>query len=281
MHVVEQLMRGGHFAAFCSFLAEVGHKDFIKKAATLSRTEASYNASQDNMLTWVLWQSIFTAVIDLISESTDTDPPAHHPNSQDGGSDTNDSDNNTQGVQVKIKELCQLAYMDTWSQIGDPPDKVWLDTFISKRVRVTPKVLLSLMCRKLGMPVTQDNRKDLLTQLQWRCYGALSETRRRIKRKFVGISSLSRNRRDFVRIQTPTQTVGDDGRITIHDVCWSAQILMFVHVSGFVTPDLGIALPSNCRNTQENTSSVRFALVRWLAPHPMRSFHSSTTRRLM
>ena len=125
------------------------------------------------------------------------------------------------------------------------------------------------MCRKLGMPVSATSRVKLLTELQWRCFGTLSETRVGLKRKFVGISTISKNRRDFVRIRTPPQTVHNDGTTTVNDTCWAAQILMFVHVSGFATSsDLGIVLPENCRNTNTNTSSVRFALVRWLAPHP-------------
>ena len=264
MHMVEQFMRGGHLAAFCTFLAEVAHKDFIKMAASLSRTDASFNVSQDNMLKWVLWQAIFTAVFDLISASSDTDSePPRHTSSQDGGSDTDDD------VPVHFKELCPLPHLDSWSAIGDSPDDAWLNTFMSKRVRVTPKVLLNLMCRKLGMRVSQASRGKLLSsQLQWRCFGTLSEKRRMMKRKFVGISSLSKGRRDFVRIRTPAETVADDGTTTVIDTCWSAQILMFVHVSGFTTPDLGVFLPENCRNNEANASWVRFALVRWLAPHP-------------
>ena len=263
MHMVEHVMRGGHFAAFCTFLAEVAHKDFIKMAATLSRTEADYNVSQDNMLKWVLWQTIFTAVIEHVSESTsDTDPPNHHPSTHDSGNDNNI------GVEVQIKEECPLPYMDTWSGITDIAHARWQETFLSKRVRVTPKGFLSIMCRKLMMSASAPNRMKLRTELQWRCFGTLSETRMGLKRKFVGISR-SPGRRDFVRIRTPAQNVADDGTITINDTCWAAQILMFVHVSGFTTEsDSGIVLPEQCRNTEENTSSVRFALVRWLAAHP-------------
>ena len=270
MHMVEHLMRGGHFAAFCTFLAEVTHKDFIKMASRLSRTEANFNVSQDNMLKWVLWQAIFTAAIAYVEESeSDTDPNAHVGGNNNPSSDS-DSDNN--GVQVKIKEECALPYMDTWCEIGLRPTQEWQDTFISKKVRVTRKELLSIMCRKLKMPVSANNRVDLLTKLQWRCFGTLAETRVNAlwpKRKFVGISSISKDRRDFVHIHTPSHTVADDGTRTIIDTCWSAQILMFVYVSGFTTPaDLGIVLPENCRNTNENTSSVRLALIRWLCPHP-------------
>jgi len=259
MHMVEQLMRGGHFGAFCTFLAEVAHKDFIKMAAALSRTDASYNVSQDNMLKWVLWQAIFNAVFERTSEPMDTEDPPRHTSSQDGGSDTDDD------VLVQWKELCHLSYLDRWSGVGD----ICMEAFLSNRVRVTAKGLLNLMCRKLGMRVSQISRAKLLSsQLQWRCFGALCEKRRNLKRKFVGISSLSKDRRDFVHIRTPAETVADDGTITAIDTCWAAQILMFLHVSGFTTPDLGVFLPTNCRNSEANAASVRFALVRWLAPHP-------------
>ena len=258
--MVEHLMRGGHFAASCTFLAEVAHKEYIKMAATLSRTEANYNVSQDRMLDWVLWQTIFTGAIDNVSESSTGDCVPHDA-SCDGGNDSSDSGS---GDTVRVKEECHLPYMDQWSaSLGRDA----METFISKRVRVTPATLLNKMCRKLELPMTRNSRLKLLTELHWRCFGTLSESRAEFKRKFVGISKISKDRRDFVRLLTPAQIEADDGTVTVCDTCWSAQIIMFIHVSGF-TDSGGIKLPEKCRNSPENSSSVRLAFVRWLAPHP-------------
>ena len=267
IHMVEHLMRGGHFAAFCTFLAEVAHKDFIKMAARMSRTEASYNVSQDNMLKWVLWQAIFVEAIRqaVESESAPRQPPHHHPSSH--GSDGDADADADVPVQIHVKEECPLPYMETWSTIDGQLNRVWQETFISKRVRVTRLGLLNIMCLKLVMEESANNRLKLVTELQWRCFGTFSDLR--LRRKFVGISSISKDRRDFVRLHTPSQTVAADGTITVIDTCWSAQILMFIHVSGFTTSsDSGIVLPEECRNTKTNTSSVHLALIRWFCPHP-------------
>lgn len=54
-HVPEHVRRGGHFAAYCTFLAEVSHKEYIKLSAAFAATKASHNETQENMLDWVLW----------------------------------------------------------------------------------------------------------------------------------------------------------------------------------------------------------------------------------
>ena len=108
-------------------------------------------------------------------------------------------------------------------------------------------------------------------QLQWDFYGVLCETRVNLKRKFVGSSIHQRNRRDFVRM------VGSE-----NNTCLSAELFMFVKLSGFVDipSDAGIFLPESCRNETTNTSSVVFALVRWLSPHPDALIRDSKLRPL-
>ena len=89
--------------------------------------------------------------------------------------------------------------------------------------------------------------------------GVLTESRTGLRRKIVGFSNSQPNRRDFVRM------VGSE-----NNTCLSAELLVFVKLSGFVDipSDTGLFLPENCRNEITNNRSVVFALVRWLVPHP-------------
>ena len=253
LHVPEHVHRGGHFAAFCTFLAEVSHKEYIKLSATFSRTEASHNESQKNMLNWVLWQRIFDEVLNLL-KNDDGDP-------QNEDADGSQDNGETRPPRLHIKLLCPLSYMDTWSNmrlLTELPDE-WGSKFFSKKVRVTQGVLLSILCKKINLEDSSENRLKLVQTLSFRCFGTIMQKRDQLRRKFVGISSTLPTRRDFVRIA---------GR---HDhTCLSAQILMFVHITDFadVDNDFGIVLPQNYRSPPANTSSVTFALIRWLSPHP-------------
>ena len=70
-HYPELIMRGGHAAAFCSFLAEASHRFNIKLAARFARTYASMNISQGKMLEWNCRQLLWMEVLKLV-EDTDT-----------------------------------------------------------------------------------------------------------------------------------------------------------------------------------------------------------------
>ena len=52
---------------------------------------------------------------------------------------------------------------------------------------------------------------------------------------------------------------------------------MFVKVSGFGQAS-GITLPFDVRNSEEDTSSVVFAVVRWLSAHPSATLRDSKGR---
>ena len=96
-----------------------------------------------------------------------------------------------------------------------------------------------------------------VTQLQWDFFGAVSERRPGLRRKFVGIDPRRRNRRDFVRIQGVE-----------NNTCLTAELIMFVIVSGFVqNPAEGFVLTPQFRNTVSNPHEIQFALMRWLSPH--------------
>ena len=159
--------------------------------------------------------------------------------------------------QVHYKLLFPLQYMESWSH-NTRCSVAWESKFFSKRVRVTHGGMLTILCNKFKIDPTPTNRAQLVHRLQWRCFGSLLETRDNLRRKFVGISRKSSTRRDFVRIC---------GRA--HNTCLSAQILMFVEISGFDnnTPN-AIVLPQDYRSPVTNTHSVVFALIRWLSPHP-------------
>ena len=79
-----------------------------------------------------------------------------------------------------------------------------------------------------------------------------------LRRKVVGISSLSPQRRDFVRLR------GDE-----HDTVLSAQVIMFVRVSGLAEAGIQVPLPLRYpANDSCNDDQVSLTLVRWLSPHP-------------
>ena len=51
-----------------------------------------------------------------------------------------------------------------------------------------------------------------------------------------------------------------------NNTCLSAQVLMFVHISGFRSTGRGIRLPDYL-TTPQNDGAVTLALIRWLSPH--------------
>ena len=70
-------------------------------------------------------------------------------------------------------------------------------------------------------------------------------------RKFVAVQP---NRRDFVRV-----------RGQYENTCLSVQLIVFLTIEGL--QDI-ISVPADLRNRSDNCTSITFALVRWLSPHP-------------
>ena len=267
LHMTELLMRGGHHAAYCTFLQEVAHKYNIKVAAKLARTYGSRNTSQDRMLEFMLTQEIYTAAIKC-SEGANA-------SSDDSSTSTNDAEQErtagiasaratTEGTTTPVAAvtMClkdRVCYLDNWSHIRAPPSSAWESTMISNKVRLTRGELLYLLCRKLNIGRDRADRARVCLQLTWEGYGSLIEQHDTFKRKMVGICRESPNRRDFVHIKPP---VGSQ-------TCLSAEIIMFLRISGFATAVReGVVLPEGYRSPIQNKEFVVFALVRWLSPHP-------------
>ena len=193
VHVHELLETGGHHGAFCTSLAEAGHKQWNKRAGQFSRVYRSLNSTQDGMLTWVLRQVLFSDVF-VIHERAQVQarevPPA-----------AVRSASNKFGM--------PLSYTDDWQDMqlcqnedGSLP-VMWRTTFLSKKVLISREELLVLLRTKLRMDPTLSNLQRILKALHIQCFGTLTTPITRgepsKRRKFVGIDST--HRRDFVRVR--------------------------------------------------------------------------------
>ena len=223
--------------AFCSFASEQAHKVFIKLAAQFARVYASVNKSQAGMLNWVNEHALFKAVI-------------HFGNLMTGFKRTR-----------KKRERKTIAFRDPlpysryWSAQRVRNNRLpvqWEGQFLSAQVRLTNLELMRILCSKLKLEDATHTHVLLAQHLSWEFYGSLVLNDTTSSRKFVGVSP---TRRDFVHLETPRG----------EDTCLSAQVLVFVKISGF--QDL-LTLPSWLRCPKDNYTSVTLALVRWLSPHP-------------
>ena len=80
----------------------------------------------------------------------------------------------------------------------------------------------------------------------------------RARRRVFGISDVSPQRRDFVRLN------GNENGTAL-----SAQVIMFVRVSGLAEAGIRVPLPLLYpTNDTCNDDQVTLTLVRWLSPHP-------------
>ena len=261
-HANELVQTGGHHGAYCTCVAEAGHKMAIKMAAKCSRKYGSINITQDGMLTYVQRQTLWSAVIQrntqqqMYQSSRQSSQPEHCSSDEDFVSETS------------FKLWQHLHYTDDWSSIHcarDRPPPAWGSTFLSKRVLITRTEILTLLRTKLQMEETWTNVVRLM-KLHWECFGSVTMTTASgIRRKVVGISSLSPQRRDFVRL-----------RGTENNTALSVQVMMFVKISGFI--DANIIVPHFLRNPQTNNDNIVLALVRWLSPHPEASVRDSEQR---
>ena len=189
VHVHELLETGGHHGAFCTSLAEAGHKQWNKRAGQFSRVYRSRNSTQDGMLTWVLRQILFSDVF-VIHERAQVQarevPPA--------------------AVRSTLYKFgMHLSYTDDWQDMqfdGSLP-VMWRTTFLSRKVLISREELLVLLRTKLQMDPTVSNLQRILKNLHIQCFGTLTtpitpgEPSKR--RKLVGIDST--HRRDFVRVR--------------------------------------------------------------------------------
>ena len=274
MHYTELITRAGHHGAACTSVVEASHKRYIKEAARASRTYASKNRSQEFMLQWVQRYRLYSQVISQARQAVADRMPAT--NTQDTAANAGESENPVGGVPMRKKLVERLPYMQGWDTLqcpGDSLPKTWGNTFVAPRLRMTRMEFLHALAIRLELLALDDDVDGgimvrMLGELQFECYGGLSVDVNDTRRKFVGMSSVARGRRDFVSIerQNNTSQAPVNTSATSQPTCLSAQILAFVKVSGF--SQNGIPLPANLRLSQTNTSDVTFAMIRWLSPHP-------------
>ena len=253
-HQTELVMRGGHHDAFCTHVSEAGHKLFNKLAARFSRKYASLNQSQDDMLSWVNRQKVWSEAVRLAKELLEHAPLPLSPPNQESPA----------GHMTK-RLRTPLSFTEDWRDanytIRNGRPSTWGSRLLSSKVRVTRHELLTLLCQQLG---TKDPKREdiqrVLSNLHLQCYGTLQTTDP--NRTFVGINDSQPRRRDFVRLGG----TGDPEQTT----CLSVHVMMFVKVSGFVKdpPGDGLELPVALRHPPSNYENVIFAVIRWLSPHP-------------
>ena len=236
------IVRAGHHGAYCTAAVEMGHIKFNKRAATLTRTESSQNRSEENMLEWNLRQQLYSAVKQLGDDCKDCD-------------NENAASRVVQSADDETSEftLSGPLLMDGWESDEGVPTR-WKNKFVGQTVRLTRNELLHLLGNKLR--ITGTNRRVVLFEdevllklrtLQCEFYGVMSTP----SRKLVATTS-GNSRRDFVRL---------DDDVPDRGTCLSAQLIMFVHVSGFSSDSDGVP-------PVDGDDSITYALVRWLTPHP-------------
>lgn len=265
MHFAELVEIFGHHGACCTCVGEAGHKLDIKMAAQFGRTYGDKNQSQDDMLKYVLRQQLWDAVLELLAiDEAEATLPADSPtDSSAAKSDSSSSSLPTLPTIVHTLHKLRdpLACTTLWDDMPPPqrgrPATTWGGTFLSSRVLVARNELLTLLRTALSMDPTWANILRL-TKLKWEFFGVAELGTADNRRKFVGVSTHSRGRRDFVRLS------GSEDNTAL-----SAQVTMFVRITGLVRE--GIEVPEAMRLPLNNTcteDSVVLCLVRWLSPHP-------------
>ena len=201
VHAPELVKRGGHHGAFCTSPPEAGHKFYIKLAAKFALTHASHNTTKHYMLQWVLRQQVWDAVIAL-SKQECCDPALGSALGSSSPSPVADLDH--------VQQFHDRLGIDkAFKRASSAP--IWETKFLSKKVRITTHEFFSIFrsrC-KLGHSNIQ-----LAKTLKWDFYGGLTmssttEHGKQFRRKFVGISSKSPGRQDFVRLNSTWREDGD------------------------------------------------------------------------
>ena len=190
VHAKELVETYGHHGGCCTCVGEAGHKSNIKSASKFARVYGDRNETQDGMLDYVQRQKLWTAINDL---------DAVEPISADIS-----SNDECEHVTYKLREPLPDLTKDwpTMVPVGGQPPPMWDAKFLSKRLLITQTELVTLLRTKLEMDNTWANIILLAKRLHWECYGSVLLVDRDGKyRKVVGTSSISPNRRDFVRIQ--------------------------------------------------------------------------------
>ena len=158
VHVPEIVMRAGHHAGACSFLSEVSHKLFIKTAAKLGRTFGSQNRTEEEMLQWTLTNKIYVDAAIIAKRSAECLVI----------NDLSNDDADSEGFINRTFTNHLRPFMATkppnFSRVGnsDLLRIAWETSMISKKIRVTRRELLTLVCEKLGFPDSRETRTALV-----------------------------------------------------------------------------------------------------------------------
>jgi hypothetical protein len=208
VHVRELLETGGHHGAFCTSVAEAGHKQAIKRAAQFSRIYKSLNNTQDSMLNWVLRQTLFSDVFLVHGQAQPVRAPPVR-----------------REAAASRSALCKfggnLSFTDDWSDLqlnqDDSLPVVWRSQFLSKKVLISREELLVLLRTKFRMDQTVANLRHIVKNLRIRCFGTLTtplpgepcKTRKR-----VGVDCTGR--RDFVRIEGTEFNTAMAGQVVVY-----------------------------------------------------------------
>lgn len=221
VHQPEQVIVGGHCAAYDTCVPEADHKDSIKKASKYARVYASRNETQEHMLQWTLWRRLWQSVIKRSSA---------------GSQQLSDPDPSPVG-ENKLGYLipCTERWSDTLRTFTTARDYYnWAGTFLSKRVLITREELLTMLCHELQIEPARQTRQNnirLATQLTWEFYGTLSITNFRPEkstRKFVGIERAS-VRRDFVRLRGVANNTALSAQVDRQSM-WHVCVFLWTYV---------------------------------------------------
>ena len=263
LHYPELIKRAGHHGAYCAAAPEMGHIKFNKQASTFTRIESSQNLCEENMLNWNLRQQVYSAVQQLNNETGD-DPATGRPHvDADPATGRLHSASAPSADDESEFTLSVRLSMDEWeSQLGVPAS--WKNKFVGRTVRLTRNELLHLLGNKLRI-TGSDRRESIfddgvllkMRKLRWEFFGVLTTP----SRKFVATQPTT-TRRDFVRLEDDVSTRG---------TCLSAQLIMFIHLSGFSAAGVPAV---------DDDDSVTYALIRWLTAHPRALVRDDTLRPL-
>ena len=234
VHVRELVETYGHHGACCTCVGEAGHKTNIKTAAKFSRTYGDRNETQDGMLQYVQRQQLWAAVNELNekeitnNEESPISVTAEQHSIRPERHQLIETVSSCHHLREALPELTQ-----GWSSMrpvrGKPP-RTWGATFLSNRVLITRNELITLLRTKLNLEQTWENITLLATQVEWACYGCVlisGDDDEDKCRKIVGTSTVTRERRDFVRIQGKE----NDTALSVQ-VCWTYThcYVIFVYV---------------------------------------------------
>ena len=187
-HAPQAVEEGGHHAATCTTVSEMGHRDNLKLPAKFARTYLSKNVSQAGMLKWTLHHKLLKAIFKRNKTKITTTVMS---------SDVSDPDDSNYVLRTPLK------LTETWSRLRCPGGRTpvsWGRTFMSKDILVSRDEVVTFLRTKLNLTHTWGTTVKLVKDLTWECFGTAQWIAGR-RRTVVGVSRVNRRRRDFVRLE--------------------------------------------------------------------------------